>query len=263
VREGRDVEFGRTVGDLLPGLISLEDLVGTIHIHTTFSDGKSSLEDMARAAQKRGFAWIGISDHSRSAYYAGGLIESDLLKQFAEIDRLNAALGGITLLKGIESDILADGALDYPPEILSRLDFVIASVHSHMDMDAASMTERIIRAIRNPRTSILGHVTGRVLLSRQPYELDLEKVLMEAARCRVAIELNANPQRLDIDWRLIEGFVSLGGRVIIGPDAHVAGGLDDVVYGVALARKGLLTKDACLNTLQADRLKEVFASRWK
>lgn len=263
VREGRDLEFGRTMGDILAGLISLEDLVGTLHIHTTFSDGKSSLEDMARAAQRRGYAWIGISDHSRSAYYAGGLTEPDLMKQLEEIDRLNAVPGGITLLKGIESDILADGALDYPPEILSRLDFVIASVHSHMDMDAASMTERIIRAIRNPRTSILGHVTGRVLLSRQPYELDLEKVLLAAARCGVAVELNANPQRLDIDWRLIEGFVSLGGRVVIGPDAHVAGGLDDVVYGVALARKGLLAKDACLNTLQAERLKEVFASRWK
>ncbi len=263
VREGRNIETSRTMGDILPKLVSMDDLIGTIHIHTTYSDGKATLKDMVMGARERGHEWIGISDHSRSAYYAGGLNGKDLARQFKEIDCLIDAPGGITILKGIEADILPDGSLDYPPEVLKQFDFVIASIHSHMDMDRASMTDRIIKALLNPYTSILGHPTGRVLLTRQQYEVDMEAVLTVAAGNSVAVELNANPMRLDIDWRLIPGFVSIGGRIIIGPDAHTVAGLDDVIYGVAIARKGLLTRDACLNTLDASCIKEVLTSRWK
>ncbi len=263
VREGRDIETSQAMMDILPRLVSAAELLGTIHIHTTYSDGKALLEDMVLAAREQGYAWIGISDHSKSASYAGGLSIKDLAQQFMEIDRLNDTHEGITILKGIESDILSDGSLDYPPEVLKQFDFVIASIHSRMDMDRASMTERIIKALRNPHTSILGHPTGRLLLSRPQYEVDMEAVLEEAARNSVAVELNANPMRLDIDWRLIPGFVSMGGRIIIGPDAHTVAGLDDVVYGIATARKGLLTRDACLNMLQSSHIKEVFTSRWK
>jgi len=263
VREGRNIETSRIMGDILPKLVSMDDLIGTIHIHTTYSDGKATLKDMVMGAHERGHGWIGISDHSRSAYYAGGLNRKDLARQFKEIDCLIDAHGGITILKGIEADILPDGSLDYPPEVLKQFDFVIASIHSHMDMDRASMTDRIIKALLNPYTSILGHPTGRVLLTRQQYEVDMEAVLTVAAGNSVAVELNANPMRLDIDWRLIPDFVSMGGRIIIGPDAHTVAGLDDVIYGVAIARKGLLTRDACLNTLDASCIKEVLTSRWK
>jgi DNA polymerase (family 10) len=263
VREGRDLELDHTMKDIIPRLVTLDDLRGTIHVHTTHSDGKATLREMVKGAIERGYAWIGISDHSKSAFYAGGLKSKELLKVSEEIDHLNESLAGITILKGAESDILADGSLDYPPEILSKLDFVIASIHSLMEMDRESMTSRIIKAIRNPYTSILGHPTGRVLLSRDKYEVDMEAVLEEAARNHVAVELNANPMRLDIDWRLIHGFISMGGRIVIAPDAHTVAGLDDVVYGVAIARKGLATKDACLNVLDATRVKEVFTSRWK
>lgn len=263
VREGRSIELDQAMRDIIPGLITRVDLKGIIHIHTTHSDGRATLSEMARGALERGYAWIGISDHSKTAYYAGGLGNRELLEEIEEIDRLNETLGGITILKGIESDILVDGSLDYTPEIFSKLDFVIASIHSLMEMDKVSMTDRIIKAIQNPYTSILGHPTGRVLLSRDSYEVDMEAVLEEAARQQVAVELNANPMRLDIDWRLIHDFISMGGRIVIAPDAHTASGLDDVVYGLAIARKGLTLKDACLNTLTVPQIRKVLSSRWK
>lgn len=263
VREGRAVELDRSMQDIVPALVSLGDMKGTLHVHTTYSDGRATLEELAKAARDRGYSWIGISDHSRSAYYAGGLKTGELLKEFEEIDSLNCTLEGITILKGIESDILADGSLDYPPDILSRFDFVIASIHSQMEMDRSTMTERIAAAVRNPRTSILGHPTGRLLLSRKPYEVDMEAVLEEAARCGVVVELNANPMRLDLDWRLIRWFTELGGRIAITPDAHSVAGLDDMFYGVAMARKGLALRDSCLNTYDVRRAGEVFAARWR
>jgi DNA polymerase (family X) len=263
VREGRAIELDQAMNDIVPGLITREDLQGVIHVHTTHSDGKATLNEMAKGAMARGYAWIGISDHSKSAYYAGGLSDRDLLEQLEEIDRLNDSLEGMIILKGIESDILADGSLDYPPEILSKFDFVIASIHSLMEMDKASMTARIIKAVQNPYTSILGHPTGRILLSRNPYEVDMDAVLEEAARHRTAVELNANPMRFDIDWRLIHGFIAMGGSIAISPDAHAVSGLDDVVYGLSIARKGLTTRNACLNALSASQVKEVFSSRWK
>jgi DNA polymerase (family 10) len=248
VREGRDIELARGLAHAVPHLVRHDDMKGTIHNHTTFSDGKSSLEEMVLAARDKGYLWIGISDHSRSAYYAGGLDREDVARQHREIDELGSAVSGITILKGIESDILADGSLDYPRDVLDGFDFVIASIHTQMDMDRKSMTKRIIKALRNPYTSILAHPTGRLLLAREPYAVDMEAVLEEALKCRVAVELNANPLRLDIDWRLIDSFVSRGGTVAVCPDAHTAEGLDDIEYGIMMARKGFLTPQACLNT---------------
>jgi DNA polymerase (family 10) len=254
-------EIGFAAGEVFPSLINDEDTIGTIHNHTTYSDGKASLIEMAQTAQEMGYKWIGISDHSITAHYAGGMSEKSLQRQHAEIDMLNAKKG-IRILKGIECDIQQDGSLDYGYDVLNSFDFVIASIHSHMDMDRASMTQRIIKAIRNPFTTILGHPTGRVLLARRPYEVDMGVVLAEAAGHGVMVELNANPLRLDLDWRLIPGFTSKGGRVVIAPDAHSVSGLDDMRYGLAIARKGLLVRDSCMNVYSAREAREAFKSRW-
>jgi DNA polymerase (family 10) len=241
----------------IPRLLEDDHLKGTVHNHTTFSDGKTPLKELVLKACEMGYDWIGISDHSRSAHYAGGMSIDDIKRQHGEIEELSRSIDGITILKGIESDILPDGSLDYPDEVLSAFDFVIASIHSHMDMTGEKMTDRIVQALKNPFTAIFAHPTGRLLLSREPYKLDLDVVLAEAVKNRVAIELNANPMRLDIDWRLIPGFIRAGGKIAIGPDAHVAGGLLDMRYGVMMARKGLLTPDACLNTCDATEIRRV------
>jgi DNA polymerase (family 10) len=246
---------------IIPELVQNKDLRGTLHNHTTFSDGKTSLRELVFKAREMGYDWIGISDHSKSAYYAGGMNIDDVRGQHKEIDELNRSLEGITILKGIESDILRDGSLDYPSEILAEFDFVIASIHSHMDMNQERMTQRIVRALKNPYTSIFAHPCGRLLLSREAYEVDMDVVLKEALHNRVAIELNANPMRLDIDWRLIPGFTSSGGKIAIGPDAHSGQGLGDMDYGIMMARKGLLTPDKCLNTLDLNKIRSEFAHR--
>lgn len=259
VREGRDIEWSQGGRK---DLIAREDVRGVLHVHTSMSDGHATLTDMVRAAKDRGYSWVGVSDHSRNAYYAGGLSVKNLKAQIREIDELNGQDQEFTILKGIESDILPDGSLDYPEGILRQLDFVIASIHSHMDMERDAMTERIIKAIRNPFTSVIGHPTGRLLLSRRPYEVDMDAVLEEAARHGVFIELNAHPMRLDIDWRLIPDFVARGGRVAINPDAHTTTGLDDIRYGLTIARKGLLTSRACLNCMDARTAAEALTARW-
>ncbi|MFY9399452.1 MAG: PHP domain-containing protein [Desulfomonilia bacterium] len=258
VREGRPSEIERARAHAVPDLISLEDIRGAIHIHTDRSDGVSPLKDMVLAARSRGCEWIGISDHSRSAGYAGGLDVESLAQQHGEIDALERELGDIRIFKGIESDILPDGSLDYPPEVLEGFDFVIASVHSHMDMDRRTMTKRIIKALRNPFTTVLGHPTGRLLLSREPYEVDMEAILEEALASQVAVEINASPYRLDLDWRLIDEFVSRGGIIAISPDAHSVEGLSDMTYGVMIARKGFVTAGSCLNTYSARQAREWF-----
>ncbi|HNY63891.1 MAG TPA: helix-hairpin-helix domain-containing protein [Deltaproteobacteria bacterium] len=254
VREGRPSELERAGSFTVPALIASGDIRGTIHNHSTYSDGMCTLSEMSGGAVRRGYAWIGISDHSRSASYAGGLDIDAVLRQHAEIDELNRTTG-IAILKGIESDILPDGSLDYPPEVLALFDFVVASVHSGMDMDIKAMTKRIVRALRNPFTSVLGHPTGRILLAREPYAVDMETVLDEALRHRVAVEINANPQRLDLDWRLVEPFTGAGGVIALSPDAHTTAGLDDMRYGVMMGRKGFLTPEACLNAWDTDRVR--------
>lgn len=230
-----------------PTLIEESDIRGVLHTHTTWSDGINSLREMCLYARDLGYAYIGITDHSQSAFYANGLKPDRVLAQMAEIDALNEELAPFWILKGIESDILNDGSLDYEDAILEKFDFVIASVHSNLKMTREKATERIVRAIENPYTTILGHPTGRLLLSREGYPLDWDAVFEACAKHQVAIELNANPYRLDIDWTLIPEATRRGIKISINPDAHSTVGIHDIRYGVWAARKGRLTKEQCYN----------------
>ena len=204
---------------------------------------------MCEYTRSLGYAYIGITDHSQSAFYANGLKPDRVLAQMEEIDQLNAELAPFKIFKGIESDILNDGSLDYEEEMLEKFDFIIASVHSNLKMTKEKATERVLRAIRHPRTTILGHPTGRLLLSREGYPLDWDAVLDACAEHRVAIELNANPYRLDLDWTLIPEAVRRGIAISITPDAHSKDGIHCLRYGVMAARKGGLTAAGCLNAL--------------
>jgi DNA polymerase (family 10) len=245
----------------LPALITRKEIRGIFHVHTLFSDGNASVREMVLAARSLGYEYIGISDHSRSAHYAHGLSEERIREQHGEIDLLREEISGITILKGIESDILADGALDYPDEVLADFDFVIGSVHSRFQMTEEEMTERLLRAVANPYLTILGHPTGRLLLSREGYAVDLKRVIDEAARRRVVIELNANPFRLDLDWRLCRYVKERGVKVSINPDAHRPEGLSDTTYGVGIARKGWLTANDVLNTLPIQEIREYLKAK--
>ena len=230
-------------------IITEKDILGVIHSHTTYSDGLHSLEEMAESSKELGYQYLGITDHSKSAFYANGLSIERLEKQLEEIDALNKRLTDFTVLKGIESDVLNDGSLDYPDEVLDQLDFVIASVHSNLKMDEQKATQRIITAIESPYTSILGHPTGRLLLSRKGYPIDHAKVIDACAANGVSIELNANPYRLDIDWTWIPYCMERGVKISINPDAHSKSGILDIKWGVISARKGGLRKDMCLNAM--------------
>ena len=234
----------------LPALIEEGDIRGVIHAHTTYSDGLNTIEEMARHSQSLGYQYIGITDHSKSAFYANGLKEEKLYQQWEEIDRLNQTLkGDFKIFKGIESDILNDGSLDYEKDILKQFDFIIASIHSNLKMDEAKATDRLIKAIENPYTTILGHPTGRLLLSRKGYSINHLKVIDACAANGIAIELNANPYRLDLDWTWIPYALEKGVKISINPDAHSTGGIRDIHFGVLAARKGRLTKEMCLNAL--------------
>ena len=236
----------------LPALVELDDIRGVLHCHSSYSDGKATVAEMARGAQARGWRYLGISDHSQAAFYAGGLSRDRVLAQHDEIDELNATLDGFRVLKGIEADILPDGRLDYGDELLDRFEFVIGSIHSRFAMDRVAMTERVLRALDDPRMTILAHPTGRLLLSREPYAVDLDAVLQKAADVGVAVELNADPHRLDLDWRHLQRARRLGVRVEIGPDAHSVTGLDNMEIGVAIGRKGWLEPGDVLNAASAD-----------
>ena len=230
-----------------PQLIQDQDLKGILHVHTTSSDGLHSLREMCEYTHSLGYAYIGITDHSQSAFYANGLKPDRVLAQMDEIDKLNAELAPFRIFKGIESDILNDGSLDYEDALLEKFDFVIASVHSNLRMNIDKATERVIRAIEHPCTTILGHPTGRLLLSREGYPLDWDAVFEACAKHKVSIELNAHPRRLDIDWTLITKALAHGIRISINPDAHSKDGILHTRYGVMVARKGGLTADGCLN----------------
>ena len=246
LREGRgEVEAG--AAHALPRLLERDDLKGFLHCHTTYSDGNNSIEELARACQAAGYQYIGITDHSQTAAYAGGLKPDDLLRQADEIDAVNERLEGIRVLKGVEADILQDGRVDYEPRVLERLDFVIASVHSRFNMSEPEMTARMLAAMDNPYLTIIGHPTGRLLLSRDPYGVDLDAVIEKAAATGVALEINADPHRLDLDWRVLRRVREAGAAVSIGADAHNAAGIRNVEYGVAMARKGWLGPDDVLN----------------
>ncbi len=253
LREGGG-EVARAAVNRLPDLPVRDDIQGVIHNHTSYSDGMHSLREMAEGARARGFRYIAVCDHSRTAVYAHGLNIERVLQQQEEIDALNAQYDDFRILKGIESDILPDGSLDYPDEVLATFDLVVASVHSMFNMSEADMTERMVRAVRNPHTTILGHPTGRLLLARDGYPVDVGRLIDEAVAHDVAIEVNANPHRLDLDWRHLDYGMSQGAQFSIGPDAHHVDELDYLDYGLSMVRKGGVTADRLLNHLTAEEL---------
>lgn len=236
LREGRD-ELERAEHRTLPVLVAGRDLRGTLHIHTSWSDGTASLGRMAEATASRGWSYLGIADHSRAAAYAGGMAPERVLEQWSEIEEWNRSHPELRLLKGIECDILADGTLDYDDELLLGFDFVVASVHSRFGLPAEQMTARIARAVSHPCTTFLGHPTGRLLLARDGYSLNLDAVLDAALAHGVIVEINASPHRLDLDWRPLTGWLARGGITSVHPDAHSVAGLADVDYGIGVARK--------------------------
>ncbi|MCC7430946.1 PHP domain-containing protein [bacterium] len=239
-------------------LVCEKDIQGIFHNHTTYSDGKATLEEMVLEAKNSGYTYIGISDHSKTAFYANGLTEERIEEQHKEIDDLNSKLDGIKIFKGIESDILSDGSLDYNNEILSKFDFVIASVHSKFGLSEEEMTARIIKAVENPFTTMLGHLTGRLLLSRAEYPLNVPKIIDACAQNSVCIELNANPHRLDLDWRFMQNAFEKGVKISINPDAHSLEGLKDVKFGIKIARRGGTQKENVLNTLNFETVLNCF-----
>jgi DNA polymerase (family 10) len=254
LREGRD-EITRALGGELPILVTDQDINGILHAHTNLSDGVDALDVMAEATRTRGYHYFGVADHSKSAHYAGGLSVGEVIEQHRAIDGLNKTYGkDFRILKGIESDILADGSLDYPDEILDRFDFVVASVHSRFKLDRTVQTERIVRAVENPYTTILGHMTGRQLLRRPGYDIDIETILRACAAHGVAVEINANPWRLDLDWRWHQRALDLGCMMSINPDAHSTREIDLTHWGVEMARKGGVPASRVLNCLTLHQL---------
>jgi DNA polymerase (family X) len=244
----------------LPELITLDDLVGTLHCHSTFSDGSNTLEEMAQAAKKLGLKYLGIGDHSQSLGVAHGLTPERVKQQWKEIDALNDKLKGIKLLKGTECDILADGTLDFDDKLLAQFDYVVASVHTHFTQTREQMTERIIKALRHPSVSILGHATGRLLLKRDGYALDLDAIMRVAAVTGTIIEINAHPVRLDLDWLHVKQAKAMGVKFAINPDAHSTEDIALLKYGIDVARRGWLTKEDVINTRPWEKAKKLMKS---
>ena len=249
----------------LPKLIEWSNLRGTFHCHTTASDGRNSLIEMARGAIALGLEYLGIADHSKSSYQAHGLDAARLAEQVAQIRELNDSTefreAGFRLFAGTECDILKDGELDFPDEVLSSLDYVVASVHSSFTMGEAEMTKRLICAIENPYVTMLGHLTGRLLLSREPYAVNIPAVIEAAAETGTIIEINASPWRLDMDWRWWPLAKEKGVKCAINPDAHTVAGIEDLIYGVGIARKGWLTKDDVINCLPLGKIETVLTAK--
>lgn len=242
----------------LPKLVELNDLVGTFHNHTTWSDGSNSVEQMARAAREMGLKYLGLADHSQSLTVANGLSPQRVREQQKEIDAVNAKLKDFHIFKGIECDILVDGTLDYEDDVLESFDYVVASVHSFFNQPEAEMTERILKAIRHPATTMLGHATGRILLRRDGYKVDLDKILKAAAETGTLIEINASPHRLDLDWIHCKRAKALGVKLVINPDAHETGELMNLRYGIDVARRGWLEKADVFNTQSLADVKRWF-----
>jgi DNA polymerase (family 10) len=248
-------------------LITWDDLKGILHNHSTYSDGQHTLEQMAVRCRDLGFEYLGIADHSQTAVYAQGLSIEEVLRQHQEIAKLNARFASenpekpFKILKGIESDILGDGSLDYPTEILASFDYIVASVHSNLTMTQEKATARLLKAIENPYTTILGHPTGRLLLSREGYPIDHKVIIDACAEHKVVVEINASPWRLDLDWRWISYCMEKGVLLSINPDAHAMEGYLDMHYGVANARKGGLTKDMTFNAFSLERMEEYLRVR--
>lgn len=245
----------------LPELVRVADLRGTVHNHTTASDGAHTLREMAEGAGARGLGYFGVCDHSQSLKVAHGLTPDALRRQIADVAALNAEGGPVRVFSGSEVDILADGRMDFEDSLLASLDLVVASVHTGFSMSVDEATARVVRAVSNPHVDVLGHPTGRLLLRREGYPLDHEAVLDACAAHGVAVELNANPWRLDLDWSFVRGARRRGLYVSINPDAHAVDGLDDVAWGVASAQKGGLTAEGSLTSLDADALAAWLAAR--
>ena len=253
MREGMGEIEAAARGEL-PELVVYDDLRGVLHCHSDYSDGASTIAEMAAAAKERGWSYIGITDHSESAFYAGGMKRDKVLRQHEEIDRLNSDMKDFRILKGIEADILADGRVDYDAEVLDSFDYVVGSIHSRFSMDGDAMTKRVLTALDDPHLTILAHPTGRLLLSREPYAINIEAVLEKAVAVGVAVELNADPRRLDLDWRYCRQAKELGVTIEIGPDAHSTAGLDNVHFGIGMARKAWLEAGEILNTRSAEEV---------
>jgi DNA polymerase (family 10) len=232
----------------VPALVAVGDIRGVFHNHSLYSDGNATLEEMALAAKKLGLEYFGIGDHSQSLSIARGMPPAVVKKQWAEIDAVNARLQGVRILKGIESDILEDGSLDYDDELLAGFDYVVGSVHSYMKMPEAEMTARVCKALANPRLTMLGHATGRLLLKRDAYKIDLDEVLKTAAKFGKMIEINSHPHRLDLDWIHVKRAKALGIPIVINPDAHCTEELALYRFGVDVARRGWLEKADVFNT---------------
>lgn len=260
LREGTN-ELQLAMDNKLPTLLELSDLRGILHNHSTYSDGAHTLEQMATACRDLGYEYLGISDHSKTASYAGGLREGDVLRQQKEIDELNKKMPPFKIFKGIESDILGDGSLDYAEDILSTFDFIVASIHSNLNMDEQKATERLLHAIENPYTTMLGHPTGRLLLRREGYPINHKLIIDACAAHNVIIEINANPWRLDLDWRWVQYALEQGVMLSINPDAHHTSGYHDMKYGVLVGRKGGLNKEMTFNTKSVEEVEKYFRER--
>jgi DNA polymerase (family 10) len=261
LREGL-FELDKAKNNQLPKLIELTDLKGILHNHSTYSDGMNTLEEMATYCKDLGYQYLGICDHSQTAFYADGLNVETVLLQQQEIEKLNKQLFPFKIFKGIESDILGNGDLDYEEDILKTFDFIVASVHANLKMDEEKATTRLLKAIENPYTTILGHPTGRLLLGRPGYPINHKKIIDACAANKVVIELNAHPYRLDIDWRWIPYCLEKGVMISINPDAHQLKGYHDMRYGTYVARKGMLTKEQCLNAMDLNSF-ESFLKNYK
>jgi DNA polymerase (family 10) len=238
----------------IPVLVEEKDLKGVFHVHTTYSDGRNSLADIVQRSRELGYSYIAITDHSQSAFYANGLSTERLLEQWEEIEALNREYDDIVILKGIEVDILPDGSLDYGDDVLEKFDLVIASIHSHFKMGREEMTRRVVKAIENDHVHIVGHLTGRLLLSRDGYEIDVHEVIEAAREHGKVIEINSSPYRLDLDWRYIKHAKERGVKFAICPDAHSIEGLEDVKYGIGIARKGWLEAKDVINTYEIQQV---------
>ena len=245
----------------IPQLLQDSDLLGSLHNHSTYSDGNHSLRQMATFLRDAGYEYLGICDHSQAAHYANGLGPERVRQQQREIDELNAELAPFRIFKGIEADILGDGSLDYDAELRDSFDFIVASIHSNLKMDEAKATDRLLAAIANPHCTMLGHPTGRLLLRRAGYPIDFKAVIDACAEHQVIIEINANPWRLDLDWRWVRYALSQGVQLSINPDAHHTDGYADMRYGVLAGRKGMLTKEMTFNAKNVDEAAAYFAAR--
>ncbi|MCB0495371.1 MAG: DNA polymerase/3'-5' exonuclease PolX [Cyclobacteriaceae bacterium] len=261
IREGT-WELDEAKANKLPSLIQYDDLKGVLHNHSTYSDGENTLEEMIAKCKEMGYSYLGISDHSKAAhFYANGMYENTVKEQQEEIDQLNKKHAPFKVFKGIEADILPDGNLDYDAKTLASFDFVVASIHSSLAMDEEKATQRLLTAIANPYTTILGHMTGRLLLMRKGYTVDHKAIIDACAEHGVIIEINAHPKRLDIDWRWVHYALEKGVILSVNPDAHATDGFKDMYYGVCVGRKGGLTKEKTLNAWDLNEVESYFKKR--